>query len=135
MNKSKVPVWIWGLLLILVLVVVWRVAGPRDAHASHPQPREGITAEKVVAASRYASDPKIARIYEMAAQAPQVLDGLYCHCECSKHADHRSLLTCFESDHGAMCDICLGEAEMAYKMSQEGKSLEEIRAAIDARFS
>jgi len=64
-----------------------------------------------------------------------VLDGLYCHCECSKHSDHRSLLSCFESDHGAMCDICLGEAAMAFKMTQEGKNLSEIRSAIDARFA
>lgn len=134
MSKSKVPVWIYGLLLILVLVVLWRVVGPREAHASHPQPRAGVTAEKIVAPGRYAADPKIARVYAMAARVPGVLDGLYCHCECSKHSDHRSLLTCFESDHGSMCDICMGEAEMAYKMTMQGKTLQEIRTAVDARY-
>ena len=135
MSKSRIPIWIYGLLLILVIVAVWRVLGPSTAEAaSHPDPRAGVTAEKVVAPGRYASNPEIARVYAMAARIPNVLDGLYCHCECSKHSDHRSLLTCFESDHGAMCDICLGEAELAYRMTQEGRSLQEIRAAIDARF-
>lgn len=134
MSKTKVPVWIYGLLLILAIVAVWRFAGPRTAMAAHPQPRAGITAEQVVPPQRYSSDQRIARVYAMAARIPNVLDGLYCHCECSKHSDHRSLLTCFESDHGAMCDVCLGEAEIAFKMSQDGKTLEEIRTAIDARF-
>ena len=134
MSKSKVPSWFYGMLLILVAVVVWRVATPSSAEASHPEPRANVTASNVVGAARYASDPEIARVYGMAARIPDVLDGLYCHCECSKHSDHRSLLTCFESDHGAMCDICLGEAELAFRMSQEGRSLAEIRAAIDARF-
>jgi hypothetical protein len=135
MSKTKVPGWIYGLLLILAIVVLWRIVGPRNAVAAHPEPRAGITADKLVSAQRYASDQRIARVYAMAARIPNVLDGLYCHCECSKHAGHRSLLTCFESDHGAMCDVCLGEAEIAFRMSQEGKSLDEIRSAIDARFS
>jgi hypothetical protein len=135
MSRTKVPVWIYGLLLILAVVAVWRFTGPRTAEAAHPQPREGITAQQVVPAQRYSSDPRIARVYAMAARIPNVLDGLYCHCECSKHSDHRSLLTCFESDHGAMCDVCLGEAEIAFKMTQDGKTLEEIRTAIDARFA
>ena len=46
----------------------------------------------------------------------------------------RSLLTCFESEHGASCDICLGEARMAAEMHATGASLDAIRRAIDARF-
>jgi hypothetical protein len=134
MNKPKLPGWILGMILLLAGVVLWRAFAPTDAHASHPEPRARITAELVVPSSRYSSEPEIARVYGMAARIPNVLDGLYCHCDCSKHADHRSLLTCFESDHGSMCDICLGEAELAYNMTQQGKSLEDIRTAIDARF-
>lgn len=134
MKNSKVPVWIYGLVVILAGVVVWRVLGPAEAHAAHPAPRPGITAEKVVPPGRYAAEPDVARVYSMAARIPNVLDGIYCHCDCSKHAGHRSLLTCFESDHGSMCDICMGEAELAFRMAQQGKSLDQIRAAIDARF-
>lgn len=134
MKNSKVPAWIWGLLVILVVVVVWRVVGPAPAQAGHPEPRPGITAAQVVPSARYAADPDIAGTYTMAAQIPSVLDGLYCYCECAKHSGHRSLLTCFESDHGSLCDICMGEAAMAFQMAQQGATLEQIRAAIDARF-
>ena len=41
---------------------------------------------------------------------------------------------CFESEHGASCDVCLGEAKLAAEMPANGASLDAIRAAIDARF-
>jgi hypothetical protein len=62
------------------------------------------------------------------------MDGLYCHCNCSRTFGHRSLLTCFESDHAAYCDICMGEAMTAARLAQKGGSLEEIRAAIERQF-
>jgi hypothetical protein len=78
--------------------------------------------------------PGTLEAYAAARSAPAVLDGVYCHCDCSQHAGHRSLLTCFESDHGAYCDICMGEAVLAAQLAARGTSLQEIRAAIDARF-
>jgi len=72
--------------------------------------------------------------YAAARRAAPTLDGVYCHCDCSKHAGHRSLLTCFESDHGAFCDICMGEAMLASGMAARGQSLMDIRAAIDRQF-
>ena len=134
-KNAGVPAWIYGLAGIVLLVVAYRVLAPGAAEAKHPQPREDITAAKIVSPSRYADAPKIARVYAMAARIPHVLDGLYCYCECSKHSGHRSLISCFESDHGAMCDICLGEVALAFRLAQEGKSLAQIRAAIDAQFS
>jgi hypothetical protein len=117
-----------GIVLILGLVAT------RTANAHHPAPRAGLTAADVESPLRYAGYPRIAEVYEMAAQIPHVLDGLYCHCDCSKHSDHRSLLTCFQDDHGAACDVCLTEAALAYRMIGEGKSLKQIRKAVDALY-
>jgi len=78
--------------------------------------------------------PGAVEAYAVARQIPQVLDGLYCHCDCSKHMGHRSLLTCFTGDHAAQCDICMGEAMMAGQMAAAGNSLDQIRKAIDAQF-
>ena len=134
-KKGSVPVWIYGLLGVLLIVAGYRLMASRSkAPADHPTPRAGITAAKVIPASQLTAQPDVAAVYAMAEEIPEVLDGLYCHCECSKHSGHYSLLECFESDHGGHCDICLGEAELAYRMSKEGKSLTEIRAAIDAQF-
>ncbi len=87
--------------------------------------------EHVVGAARYASYPRIARVYGQAAEVPQVLDGLYCYCRCAEHSGHYSLLDCFHDDHAARCDICLSEAAMAHQLHQDGKSLDQIRSAID----
>lgn len=105
------------------------------AHGStHPDPRAGITAQQVLPNAFVPRTPGSTEAYAAARQAAATLDGVYCHCDCSKHAGHRSLLTCFESTHGAYCDICMGEAVIAAQMSGQGQSLEQIRAAIDRQF-
>jgi len=132
MARSKTP-WVVAAVAVMAMAAVLLVA--RSASAGrHPEPRPGITAAEVLAPSTYAGYDQIVRAYEAAQQVPQVLDGLYCHCQCRENFSHRSLLSCFQSEHGASCDICQGEARMAAEMHRQGKSLEEIRRAVDARF-
>ncbi|HEX6558842.1 MAG TPA: CYCXC family (seleno)protein [Longimicrobiales bacterium] len=132
-KKLRVPVWIYGLVGVLLMVIGYRLMGASRT-GEHPQPRAGVSAAKVMPASEWAAQPDVARIYAMAREIPEVLDGIYCYCNCSKHSHHYSLLTCYESDHAAMCDICLGEAALAYKLARQGKTLQEIRLAIDAQY-
>lgn len=101
------------------------------AQGHHPAPRPGVGAEKVVDSRQYHRYPRIASIYADAAEDPQLLDGLYCFCDCAEHAGHYSLLECFSSDHAAMCDVCMNEAEMAFQMSRDGVDLDLIRSTID----
>jgi hypothetical protein len=134
-KKGSVPVWIYGLLGVLLIAAGYRLMASRNsATGTHPEPRAGISAAKVLTAAELKAHPDIVKVYAMAEEIPEVLDGIYCYCECSKHSGHYSLLECYESDHGANCDICLEEAELAYRMAKEGKTLTEIRAAIDAQF-
>ena len=42
-----------------------------------------------------------ARAYQVAWEIPEILDQLYCYCECDKHMGHVSLLSCFTDNHGA----------------------------------
>jgi hypothetical protein len=135
-TRAGIPPVIYGLVGALALVVLYRIAAPGLAPAPaaghHPEPRDGLTAETVVAADQVKGPTQVAAIYAAAREIPEVLDGLYCHCDCSLHAGHRSLLTCFETDHAAACDICLEEGRIAAEMTAQGHSLEEIRARIDA---
>jgi hypothetical protein len=133
-SARKIPIYIWVLLVALGGAIVLRVATATGG-SQHPDPRPGVTAEFVVDGERYASAPAISSTYTMAAAIPNVLDGLFCYCDCAANFGHRSLLTCFESDHGAGCDVCLQEAAMAYRMTQDGASLDQIRAQIDATFA
>jgi uncharacterized protein with PCYCGC motif len=102
--------------------------GPR-----HPEPRPGVTAEQVLADDKVDAEHKDA--YAAAREIPEILDGIYCHCDCAdRHSNLRSLLSCFETDMPMSCGICSGEARTALKLHRAGKSLDEIRAAIDKRF-
>jgi hypothetical protein len=119
---------------LAALVLVLGLVATRSGNAHHPEPRAGLTAADVAPPERYAAYPRVAEAYEMAAQIPGVLDGLYCYCDCNKHSDHRSLLTCFQDDHGAACDVCLTEAALAYRMTRDGRSLKDIRVAVDGLY-
>jgi hypothetical protein len=129
---SRLPWVVAGVAAVALAVVL---AGPRAVQAAaHPDPRPGITAERVLPPAMVPQGAGTLEAYEAARRVPQVLDGVYCHCNCSKSIGHRSLLTCFESTHGSGCDICMGEAMLAAQLSGSGKSLAQIRTAIDAKF-
>jgi len=76
-----------------------------------------------------------AMAYAAAREIPEVLDSLYCYCDCEKHFGHKSLLTCYVDEHAAYCDICIDEALMAKQMHDEGKDVVAIRKAVDAKYS
>ena len=125
----------WIITGAAVLALLLLLSFPRRGDASlHPTPRPGITAEKVLPPIAVPRVPGAPEAYAVARRIPGVLDGLYCHCDCSKHMGHRSLLTCYETEHAAQCDICQGEAMMADRMAAAGSSLDAIRQAIDAQW-
>jgi len=102
--------------------------GPR-----HPDPRPGITAERVLPDDRVDAEHKDA--YDAARQIPEILDGIYCHCDCAdRHSNLRSLLSCYETEMPMSCGVCSGEARAALRLHKQGKTLAEIRDAIDKRF-
>ena len=129
---SKLPWIIAGLAGVAVvgLLGTQRASG----RVVHPEPRPGVTAERVLPPSTVPHTPGAADAYAAARGAPHMLDGVHCYCECAKHAGHRSLLTCFESEHGSHCDICMGEATLAASLAAQGSSLSDVRRAIDQRF-
>ncbi len=75
------------------------------------------------------------RAYQIAQEMPDMIDGLYCYCECDKHSGHRSLLSCYTDNHAANCDICQDEALEAAKLMKQGIGMAEIRSRIDGTFS
>ncbi len=103
--------------------------------ASHPEPRPDVTGAHVLHASAVPQImPNATESYQVARQIPAVLDGMRCFCACRATLGHRSLLSCFEDDHGAMCQVCQDEALIAADVSRRGGTLEDARVAVDARF-
>ena len=81
------------------------------------------------------ADPRVRQAYQAAKEYAHVLESIYCYCRCKENINHRALVECFESDHGAHCDVCMNEAIIAARMTKDGKTPTEIQKAIDAYYA
>ena len=112
----------------------WALTG-RPVRGPHPEPRPGITAAKVIPAADLGGDADVVATFDKVRQIPEVVDGIRCHCGCADLAGFYSLLSCYEGAGMARyCYICQGEGNLTFRLHAEGKSLAEIREAIDARY-
>lgn len=106
---------------------------PRDGFP-HPDPRPGVTGEHVLPEDEVGNRKRVREVYAAARTHPEMFDGVYCACECDKTMNHRSLLSCFESRQAIGCAACREEGELVGRLARDGKSLDEIRRAVDEEF-
>jgi len=111
---------------------------PRDAFtragSEHPEPRPGITSEHVLPDDKLPDKPAVRRAYQAARDYPAIFDGIYCPCGCRDVLHHRSLLSCYETEQPTGCWSCREAGEYVGTLAKDGKSLAEIRAAVDKKF-
>jgi hypothetical protein len=102
----------------------------------HPDPRPGIDASRMPPPEAVRGHPHAVSAFDEARTIPQILDGIRCQCGCATEPGMRSLLSCYEgTDAMALdCDICQGQVRLAYRLHGQGRTLDQIRAAIDARY-
>jgi hypothetical protein len=88
-----------------------------------------------------AGDRGVQLAYQFAVERPDVLKWMPCYCGCGDHSAHKNNLSCFVKDggaafdeHGSNCDVCVGIALDAMTMTEEGRSLKEIRTYIDGTY-
>lgn len=85
-------------------------------------------------------------VYQIAGQTTDILEWIPCYCGCGESVGHKSNLNCFIQekredgtivwdDHGTRCIVCLEIALQSAQMHKDGKSLKEIRNAIDAAYN
>ncbi len=98
-------------VLVLAAAAVW-LAGGREGPLAGSGPT-GVTASGMPLApvvarreTRPTLDParfvgKAAAAHRVAREIPDVLDQLYCYCQCDKHLGHKSLLSCYTDGHAA----------------------------------
>lgn len=102
---------------------------------THPEPRPGITAAKVLTPEQLAEWAHAVPVFDLVREIPHIVDGIRCQCGCADSPGFYSLLSCYESEGMARyCEICQGEARLAHRLHTAGQTLDDIRAAIDARF-
>ena len=75
-------------------------------------------------------NPVVKNSYALAAKVKKVLYQQPCYCHCDRSAGHGSLLDCFTSKHGSICNICMGEALYSYEQTKKGKTPAQIREGI-----
>lgn len=127
-----------GALAIALLVPARAFASMAISRARdpHPEPRPGITGAKVATHEQLAGKPRLIELFDSVRETPQVIDGIRCNCGCAHGEGFYSLLSCYEGKDAMAkdCVICQGQGRLAVRLHRAGKSLAEIRSAVDAKF-
>jgi len=111
-NKVKTPArrkrgfWIGGLVIALVIgLFAWGWVGTRaPSRFSNSEPKASsgyVRRETKTPLAPALFVGKTAMAYQVAQEIPDILDQLYCYCECDRHMRHSSLLSCFVDSHAA----------------------------------
>jgi len=92
------------------------------------------------------SEAVVRATYKFAAEHPEVLTYVPCFCGCEQ-SGHKGNEDCFVktrakngdvtawNDHGMVCPMCLGVAELSMRMFNMGKPVREIRAEVESAFA
>ena len=129
-----------GATALMALLMPSRAARAARVHSPrrgpHPTPRVGITGAKVLTREQLADKLKLVGLFDSVRAIPEVIDGIRCNCGCSHSDGFYSLLSCYEGKDAMAreCAICQGQGRLAVRLHKAGKSLDEIRTAVDAKF-
>jgi len=83
--------------------------------------------------------------YQFAAANPEVTKGIPCYCGCGR-IGHTSNYSCYVKgsdaqgkltfdDHALGCSLCVNITQDAMRLSQQGKSVPEIKAYVDSTYA
>ncbi len=125
-----------GLLGALIPAPLRAAARASRNRAPHPDPRPNYTADKVLTADQLGGNEELIALFDAVRKIPQVVDGIRCSCGCAELPGFYSLLTCFEGEHSMSkwCPICIGLGSFVVRLHGRGRTLAQIREAVDARY-
>ena len=134
-SRRQFLAWFSGVSLAVIAGGRPAWASPRPVRSEHPEPRPGIDASKVLTHEELQNTPDVIPIYDGIREIPHIADGIRCYCGCADLPTYRSLLTCYEEQGMAMwCEICQGQGRVTYRLFKAGRTLDQIREAVDARY-
>lgn len=125
-----------SLRAIAALAIPRRAVAERAATGHvHTDPRPGIDASNVLTADEPKDYRNAIPAFDVIRQIPEIADGIRCHCGCAGHPGFYSLLSCYEKGGMATyCSTCHEEGKLVFELHQRGKSLDDLRAAVCAKF-
>lgn len=138
-------VFVLGTAAFVVLVGIVSVYLTSGGSGNHSPADDGMVMSPVgkpMPDYVMAADRGVQLAYQFAVDRPDVMRWMVCYCGCGDHSGHKSALNCFVQangkefdEHGSDCDVCVGIALDAMTMTEEGRSLSEIRTYIDDTYS
>jgi hypothetical protein len=102
----------------------------RREHAYHREP-PNQELPKTLDPTEFQDNKAAFAAYSIAAKIPEVLFQEPCYCMCDKFEGHTSLLDCYVARHGTVCHICQMEVLFIDEQHNLGKSIAEIRHALE----
>ena len=125
-----------GVLLVIGAFLYQNNNSTADADgsitAANIEMYKGNESKQVLSPARFTG--KTAEAYRVAGNNRDMLDYMYCYCNCSKSIGHKSLLSCFADMHAANCGICQDQAFFAAKIYEKNKDISQVRNAVDKKF-
>jgi hypothetical protein len=132
----------WLLLLVALLPLVSLLAGCSTASQSA---QNKMASMSDMPNEIQKAPVSVSEAYRFAAANPDALKNVPCYCGCGS-AGHTSNLSCYVKEvkpsgeivfdqHALGCSICVDITQDVMKMTRDGKSPKEIRAAIDKTYS
>ena len=110
-------------------------AAPSDRVPAYQEDEQSLSSlSPTLLPQRFSGETK--KAYKVAQEIPRTLAQLPCYCYCDTAMGHKSLHSCFVSEHAANCDRCTEEALLAYRLQKKQKlTPRQIRERIIAMYS
>ncbi len=141
-TKKKVSLIILGVLMVVGGIFFYDLTnnsnGPESSKVqqavaqSDPSFLRGGENRPTLSPAKFTG--QVARAYQIAEQNPELLDSMYCYCNCKETFDHKSLLSCYVDTHAVSCDICQDQAFFADSQYRGGMDIIGIRKLVDKKF-
>jgi hypothetical protein len=135
----------WLLLLVALLPVVSLLTGCSGGASTSSTDLNKMAPMSDMPAEIQKAPTTVQEGYQFAVAYPDALKNVPCYCGCGA-VGHTSNYSCYVKEvkpsgeivfdqHALGCSICVDIAQNVMKMTRDGKSPKDIRAAIDQTFS
>ncbi|WP_409294879.1 PCYCGC motif-containing (lipo)protein [Peribacillus sp. SCS-26] len=117
-----------------------------EIHAEHTAGDLRVETKKDTKPAFLAEKPEdMQMLYLAVSQNQKLLEQMPCYCGCGEEAGHKSNYDCFIyekkdngnivwDDHATRCGVCMEIAAQSIIDLQDGKTIEEIRKQVDAKY-
>jgi hypothetical protein len=140
-----------GVVILVGLAALFLLTGRSDSESRSASTPGAQTSQAAVSwrgitppAYVLAASQDVQTAYRFAQDRPDVMMWMACYCGCGQHADHKSARNCFIKEstlsgelfdpHGAGCAMCVNIALDAKALTEQGRSLRDIRDFIDGKY-